>query len=157
MKNYWIVFALTLLLSACGGGGGGGGAPASYTVGGTVSGLSGTVVLTNNGGDDLSLTANGAFIFATQVANGGAYDIQVKTQPAGQTCSAGNNTGTVPGANVTGVTVTCSTNTYSVGGAVSGPRRRRDTMIAPWTSRAKRRSHLARWVWPGARCCFSAS
>ena len=120
MKNYWIVFALTLLLSACGGGGGGGGAPASYTVGGTVSGLSGTVVLTNNGGDDLSLTANGAFIFATQVANGGAYNVQVKTQPAGQTCSAGNNTGTVPGANVTGVTVTCSTNTYSVGGAVSG-------------------------------------
>ena len=36
-----------------------GGNAASYTVGGTVSGLSGTVVLQDNGGDNLSVTANG--------------------------------------------------------------------------------------------------
>jgi len=36
---------------------------ASFTVGGTLSGLSGTVVLNDNGGDPLSLTANGAFAF----------------------------------------------------------------------------------------------
>ena len=39
---------------------------ATYTVGGTVSGLSGTVVLQDNGGDDLSVTANGSFTFATR-------------------------------------------------------------------------------------------
>ena len=38
----------------------------TYSVGGTVSGLSGTVVLQDNGGDDLSLSANGAFTFATR-------------------------------------------------------------------------------------------
>src|SRR5205823_1114467 len=33
----------------------------SYSVGGTVSGLSGTVLLQDNGGDDLSVSASGAF------------------------------------------------------------------------------------------------
>ena len=39
-------------------------AAATYSVGGTVSGLSGTVVLQDNGGDDLSVSASGAFTFA---------------------------------------------------------------------------------------------
>ena len=43
---------------------------ASYSIGGTVSGLSGTVVLQDNGGDDLSVTANGSFTFATSLAGG---------------------------------------------------------------------------------------
>ena len=46
--------------------------PSRYSVGGTVSGLSGTVVLQDNGGDDLSVGSNGAFSFATRFASGGA-------------------------------------------------------------------------------------
>ena len=42
----------------------------SFSVGGSVSGLSGTVVLQDNGGDDLSVTASGPFTFATKVAAG---------------------------------------------------------------------------------------
>ena len=38
--------------------------PATYSIGGTVSGLSGTVVLQDNGGDDLSVSGNGPFTFA---------------------------------------------------------------------------------------------
>ena len=41
-----------------------GGNMTTYSVGGTVSGLSGTVVLQDNGGDDLSVSASGAFTFA---------------------------------------------------------------------------------------------
>jgi len=57
-----------LLLAACGGGNGAS-APAAvtttgYSVGGAVSGLTGTVVLQDNNGDNLSLTANGNFTFA---------------------------------------------------------------------------------------------
>ena len=93
----------------------------TYSVGGSVSGLSGTVVLQDNGGDDLSVSANGSFTFATKLASGAAYAVTVKTNPSGQTCSVSNGSGTIGSANVTNVSVTCtSVPTYSVGGSVSG-------------------------------------
>jgi hypothetical protein len=93
----------------------------TYSVGGSVSGLSGTVVLRNNGGDDLTVGVNGPFAFSTQLANGAAYAVTVKTNPAGQTCAVSNGSGTVAGGNVTNVGVTCTTiPTYSIGGSVSG-------------------------------------
>jgi hypothetical protein len=50
-----------MLLAACGGGGGAS-APMTYTVGGMVSGLSGSgLVLQNNGGSGLKVFASGAF------------------------------------------------------------------------------------------------
>ena len=72
-----------------------------------MSGLSGTVVLQDNGGDNLSLSANGAFTFATPLAGGAAYSVTVKTNPAGQACTVSNGSGTVGSANVTNVAVTC--------------------------------------------------
>ena len=85
--------------------------PSTYSIGGTVSGLSGTVVLQDNGGDDLSVSSNGAFTFATPLATGAAYNVTVKTNPSGQTCSVSGGTGTVASANVTSVAVTCTTST----------------------------------------------
>ena len=93
----------------------------TYTVGGTVSGLSGTVVLQDNGGDDLSVGANGGFTFGTGLAAGSAYSVTVKTSPAGQSCTVANGSGTVGSANITNVAVTCTAaSTYSIGGTVSG-------------------------------------
>ena len=95
----------------------------TYTLGGAVSGLTGTVVLQNNGGDDLSVTADGGFTFATALAGGAAYSVSVATQPSGQTCAATNGAGTIGSANVTNVSIICTTNapsTYAVGGTVSG-------------------------------------
>ena len=95
----------------------------TYSVGGTVSGLTGTVVLQDNGGDNLSVSANGSFAFATKLAGGAAYAVTVLTQPSGQTCTVGSGTGTVGSANVTNIAVTCTASppvTYSVGGSVSG-------------------------------------
>ena len=60
------------------------GGGASYTIGGTVSGLSGTVVLQDNGGDNLSVTANGSFTFPTQLASGAAYAVTVKPSRPGR-------------------------------------------------------------------------
>jgi hypothetical protein len=76
-----------------------------------VSGLSGTVVLHDNGGDDLSVTANGSFTFATSVPDGTGYNVTVKTNPAGQSCTVSNGSGTVASANVTNVAVSCTANT----------------------------------------------
>jgi hypothetical protein len=80
----------------------------TYSVGGAVSGLSGTVVLQDNGGDSLSVAATGPFTFATKLAGGAAYAVTVLTQPAGQTCAVTGGTGTVGAANVTNVGVTCA-------------------------------------------------
>jgi hypothetical protein len=94
----------------------------TFAIGGTVSGLAGTVVLQDNGGDDLTITANGAFAFATKIASGGTYAVTVKTQPASpsQVCTVTGGTGTVGAAAVTGVAVTCVTSTFSIGGTVGG-------------------------------------
>ena len=93
----------------------------TYAVGGSVSGLSGTVVLRDNGGDDLTVTANGSFAFATKLAGGAAYAVTVKTNPSGQTCSVANGSGTIGSADVSNVAVSCTSNpTYAVGGSTSG-------------------------------------
>ena len=98
-----------------------GGNAAAFTVGGTVSGLSGTVVLQDNGGDNLSVTANGTFTFATALPTGAPYSVTVKTNPAGQTCTVSNGSGTVGSANVTSVAVSCTNAaSYTVGGTVRG-------------------------------------
>ena len=53
-----------------------------YTVGGSVTGLTGTgLVLENNAGDDLAVSANGTFTFSSGVAADGTYAVTVKTQP----------------------------------------------------------------------------
>jgi hypothetical protein len=88
-------------------GGTDGGALAQH-VGGTVVGLAaGSVVLQNNGGDDLTITKNGTFAFATSVARNATYDVQVKTQPAGDFCSVVNGNGTIGTTDVSNVVVVC--------------------------------------------------
>src|SRR6266702_1834453 len=124
----WISFLMAsalLALSACSGRGDGGGgtgpAPASsFAIGGTTSGLSGTVVLQNNGGDNLTISVNGGFTFAAALTNSSPYAVTVLAQPAGQTCTVANGAGTLAGANITNVTVTCAVNTFTVGGTISG-------------------------------------
>ena len=94
----------------------------TYTVTATVSGLAGTGLTLQNSdtGDTLPVNANGAVSFPTGLASGQAYNVAVTTQPGTptQTCIVGNGAGTVP--QTSPVTVTCTTNTYTVGGTVTG-------------------------------------
>jgi 6-phosphogluconolactonase (cycloisomerase 2 family) len=101
----WALFA-ALTLGACGGGG----AQPTYSVGGTVSGIEAgqSVILRNNGGDDLTVSANGTFTFGTRIASGGAYAVTA-TAPQGQTCTVTGGSGTVS-ATVTNVAVGCVSN-----------------------------------------------
>jgi large repetitive protein len=97
--------------------------PASYTIGGTVSGLKGIgLSLQNNAGDDLVVAADGKFTFKTAVLSGKPYDVKVKTQPGTptQTCTVTMGAGNIGMANVDSVQVACATNQYAIGGAVSG-------------------------------------
>ena len=80
-----------------------------FTIGGNVSGLTGTgLVLTNNGSDDLAVTSNGPFQFARELPAGGAYSVAVATQPPGQTCSVADGSGTLTNDDFGSVVVTCS-------------------------------------------------
>ncbi len=92
----------------------------TYSIGGTVSGLNGTVTLKNNNSDSKQVSANGSFSFLTKLTNGSGYNVTVDIQPDGQICLLTNNSGTVSGSDVTGVLVLCSTNTYTIGGSVTG-------------------------------------
>src|ERR1035438_3387884 len=76
----------SLVLTACSGlpqaASPSGGSTGPFTIGGTVTGLSGTgLVLQDNGGDNLTVAKSGAFTFLTSIANGGAYLVTVSTQP----------------------------------------------------------------------------
>ena len=95
-----------------------------FSVGGTVSGLANgtSVTLLNNGSGALTVSADGVFTFATPVAYGGSYAVTIGTQPMGQICTASTGSGTGVSADVSNVSIVCSTATFSVGGAVSGLR-----------------------------------
>lgn len=125
--------ALLVLLAACSNGRGSldgpeqpqppptQGAQDTFTVGGTVNGLAGSgLVLQNNGGGDLAVTADGGFAFANRLASNTTYNVSVKTQPSGQNCVVRNASGTIASANVTNVDVACGSNQFTVGGTVTG-------------------------------------
>ena len=114
-----------VMLTACGGGGGGGGAPpppTTYTIGGTVTGLSASgLTLNDNGGDTLTV-ASGAttFTFSTALASGAAYAVTVATQPNGELCTVSSGSGTAT-ANVMSVAVSCAAAAkFTIGGTISG-------------------------------------
>jgi alpha-tubulin suppressor-like RCC1 family protein len=94
----------------------------TYTIGVTVSGLSGTgLVLENNTGDNLSVSTNGNFTFATAIASGSSYSVTVLTQPSNpaETCVVAAGIG-IANSNITGILVTCTENPFSITGTVSG-------------------------------------
>ncbi|HBA34955.1 MAG TPA: hypothetical protein DCZ12_12555, partial [Gammaproteobacteria bacterium] len=96
--------------------------PSTYPLSGTVSGLEGTgLVLQNNNGDDLEIDANGDFTFPTALADGSDYSVSVLAQPQNpsQTCLVSDGHGTLEGRDIIGMTVTCQTDTFTIGGTVS--------------------------------------
>jgi hypothetical protein len=117
MPRLFLVIASAVLLStlcACVG---------IYTVGGEVIGLAGTgLVLQNNGGDNLTISSNGTFTFATALKSGERYAVTVLTQPTNpaQTCTVSDGSGRVTSMKITDVTVSCVSTAHTIGGVVTG-------------------------------------
>lgn len=89
----------------------------TFAVGVTVTGLSvvDTMVLQNNGADDLTITADGSYTFPTRVFD--AYDVTILEAPEVSACTVSGGTGVATGDVI--VTVTC-TDGYTIGGTLSG-------------------------------------
>ncbi len=129
-----LTLALALALAGCGRSSSGSATPApptpkSYSVGGTVTGLSlgKSVTLQDNGGDDLTLSGTGSdqnFSFTTGLASRGNYAVTVSAQPTGMKCSVTNGSGTMGGSAVSTVAVNClnlgETVLYSFGAKPDG-------------------------------------
>jgi len=119
------------------------GSTASYTVtvapptlGGTVSGLAAgvTLVLQNNGADNLTVSANGKFTFAAPVNAGSAYNVTLLTLPAGQTCTLTYSAGTGTGADIADVTVICGpafVGAFSATGSMAALRNEHSATLLP--------------------------
>ncbi len=107
----------------------------SFEVIGNLAGLNqdNTIVLQNNGADDLTITSNGEFRFATPVVDGSAYDVTLLSFEIGygstttastnkggtdpklqdirqsQDCVVSSGSGVLAGANIIDVQVACTT------------------------------------------------
>jgi len=93
----------------------------NYSIGGSISGLLGTLTLQNNGSDDIIRNTSGTFTFPTFLTHNSSYLITVETQPAGQTCSITNENGMINASNVDNISVECtSIQNRNIGGEVSG-------------------------------------
>lgn len=121
-----------LVLAGCGGGGGGSGpdlVTPTYSIGGTISGLTGNGLVLNLNGTgcpscrDLAIAAGAtSFSFPGAALAAAPFVVTVKTQPTGpsQTCTVANGTGTVGSSDITSIQVTCTVNSFTVGGSIAG-------------------------------------
>jgi len=110
--------ALTMMavLAGCGG-------KQQYTVQGTILNLNNAgLVLTNNGGNDLTVpTGATSFAFSQQIDYGTTYNVAVKTQPAHMTCGWNTTNIGSAGYNVSiQMTLACDQNAYGLGGQITG-------------------------------------
>ena len=93
----------------------------TYVLGGAVIGLLANTNVTLQNGADSIATSNGNFVFPTHISYSSNFSASLGS-PTGQTCLFVNNSnvGTMPASNDMNVQVTCSANTYSLGGSISG-------------------------------------
>jgi len=94
--------------------------PIKYSLGGNITRLSGAIKLKNSAVDTLNKTSvetklfsNNSkkkitFSFPNKIAHGSTYNVSVEQQPAGQNCTVTNASGTVKGANISNVSVSCT-------------------------------------------------
>jgi hypothetical protein len=84
----------------------------SYSLGGSISGLTAGGLILQNGSDTYTLSKS--------VAYGGSYNVTVISQPAGLVCSLSNGSGVMGASNITAINITCAPQSFTLGGTVTG-------------------------------------
>jgi len=95
------------------------------TLGGSVTGLTGTGLVVASNGQSLSIPlpstgTSTTFTFPQALAYGTPYDVTVPTQPTNQYCSVGNGKGTMAGLNVSNVQLNCGPGSFALSGTANG-------------------------------------
>ncbi len=96
---------------------------AEYFVGGNVSGLKGQGLKVEvKGAVPIFINSNGLYQTNSRLKDGTYYEITVLTQPVDpyQTCKPITATGRITGEDVTSASIQCKTNSFTVGGSISG-------------------------------------
>ncbi|HYM27087.1 MAG TPA: hypothetical protein VET66_02980, partial [Steroidobacteraceae bacterium] len=89
--------------------------PSVFTVGGVVSGLSGSGLVLADGSTVVAVSATAAgFRLPGSFASGASYDVIVKAHPPGHSCSVTHGSGVVGSANVGNIVVACVPGAESV-------------------------------------------
>jgi hypothetical protein len=83
--------------------------PTTFTVSVIVTDLDGEGLVLSLNGEELEVTEDGTYAFPTGLSSGANYDVQVVDQPTcpAQRCRVTGGFGTIPGADITGVQVSC--------------------------------------------------
>lgn len=118
--NIFIIF-VSVLLSACGASGGNDESTpvTTYSIAGSVSGLSGSgLVLRLNDATDLSVSSGASsFSFATGLSAGSSYSVSIKTQPtSGGVCTLTQESGVVSADVKPQVVVSCGSGLHLLAG-----------------------------------------
>jgi len=115
-RKLLMLFAVSGLFTA---GGATSAAAQSYTISVAVTGLAGTLVVSDSKNETLTFTTNDTQSFAKTFSSGQTYSVHPKTQPAGQICTLSSNSSGTIASNIT-VTATCTTKNYKIKVAVTG-------------------------------------
>ncbi len=88
---------------------GGNDARTTFTLGGVATGIVGKNLAITSGTETLPLTENGRFVFTMALPNGAGYSVTIQKQPdtPTQSCYVLNGSGTIAGADVDKVIVSC--------------------------------------------------
>src|SRR5262245_31546203 len=92
--------AIAIVLVSCHG------TEATYSIGGSITGTNGTVVLRLNGANDIAQGGDGDFTFDQKLVKDDPFNVQV-ANPTGR-CIVQNGAGTVANSNVKNVNISCN-------------------------------------------------
>jgi hypothetical protein len=103
LSYLWVIIMIGVI--GCGGGGGGGG-DSLHELEATITGLDGSITLTN-GGDNVVIDTDGSYIIS-RLENSTKYEVNITNQPSSQICSIINSTGTVSNKKINNIYVNCA-------------------------------------------------
>jgi hypothetical protein len=112
-------FCLVATLLGCGGGDSSTSNPATYSIGGFVSGLYvGQQISISNSDVEQIISANGKFQLINSLPKGGSFSISITQKPVGVSCVIKNESGTEVTSNIANVSIQCSKNVCTAAQAV---------------------------------------